>query len=248
MPVSLYGQPANMDAINQIAAIYNIPVIEDGAQSFGALYKGKRSGNLSTIGTTSFFPSKPLGCYGDGGACFTNDDDIALKIRAIKNHGGTKRFHHKYIGLNARLDTLQGAIVQTKLQWFDETIKKRNNCANYYTQHLRSSSSSFLTVHGFILPQIKEERLSVWAQYSILANNKQQRDDIVDYLKKHNINVAIFYPAPLHTQECFNYLNCKEGDLPVTENVCDRIFNLPCYDELTYEEQDVIINLIKNFI
>lgn len=248
MPVSLYGQPANMDAINQIAAIYNIPVIEDGAQSFGALYKGKRSGNLSTIGTTSFFPSKPLGCYGDGGACFTNDDDIALKIRAIKNHGGTKRFHHKYIGLNARLDTLQGAIVQTKLQWFDETIQKRNNCANYYTQHLRSSSSSFLTVHGFILPQIKEERLSVWAQYSILANNKQQRDDIVDYLKKHNINVAIFYPAPLHTQECFNYLNCKEGDLPVTENVCDQIFNLPCYDELTYEEQDVIINLIKNYV
>ena len=216
--------------------------------SFGALYKGKRSGNLSTIGTTSFFPSKPLGCYGDGGACFTNDDDIALKIRAIKNHGGTKRFHHKYIGLNARLDTLQGAIVQTKLQWFDETIKKRNNCANYYTQHLRSSSSSSLTVHGFILPQIKEERLSVWAQYSILANNKQQRDDIVDYLKKHNINVAIFYPAPLHTQECFNYLNCKEGALPVTENVCDQIFNLPCYDELTYEEQDVIIDLIKNYV
>ena len=122
MPVSLYGQTADMDAINEIAEKHNIPVIEDGAQSFGATYKGKRSCNLSTIGTTSFFPSKPLGGYGDGGAMFTNDDELANKMRQIKNHGCVKRFHHKYIGMNARMDTIQAAIIGTKLKRYDETM------------------------------------------------------------------------------------------------------------------------------
>ena len=238
MPVSLYGQTADMDAINEIAEKYNIPVIEDGAQSFGAIYKGKRSCNLSTIGTTSFFPSKPLGCYGDGGAMFTNDDELANKIRQIKNHGCVKRFHHKYIGMNARMDTIQAAIIGTKLKRYDETIIKRKKCAEYYLSNLNDLS-------GIILPIVKKERESVWAQFSILAASNDMRDYLVKFLKENSINIAIFYPVPLHFQECFNNLGYKDGDLPVTEDICSRVFNLPCYGELTYEEQMRIILMLK---
>ena len=238
--VSLYGQMPDIDRINEIANKYNIPVIEDGAQSFGALYKGKRSCSLTTIGTTSFFPSKPLGCYGDGGACFTNDEKLEKKMRAIKSHGGVKRFHHKYIGLNARLDTIQAAILNVKLDYFKETLKNRNNCANYYSENLK-----FLEEKGFQLPIVEKERYSSWAQYSILSNNKEERDKIVAYLKANNVNAAIFYPAPLHLQECFSYLNYERDDLPVTVDVCSRIFNLPCYGEFTKEEQNYIIDLLK---
>ena len=240
--VSLYGQIPDMDTINQIADKYNLPVIEDGAQSFGATYKGRKSCSLTTIGTTSFFPSKPLGCYGDGGACFTNDKELEMKIRAIKNHGGVKRFHHKYIGLNARLDTIQAAILNVKFKYFEETIKKRNDCANYYLSHLK-----YLEKDGFKLPVLKDECQSVWAQFSILAPTKSIRDRIVNFLKENNINVAIFYPSPLHTQDCFKYLNYQRGALPITEDVCDRIFNLPCYGELKIEEQEYIIKTITDF-
>ena len=162
--VSLYGQIPDMDTINQIADKYNLPVIEDGAQSFGATYKGRKSCSLTTIGTTSFFPSKPLGCYGDGGACFTNDKELEMKIRAIKNHGGLKRFHHKYIGLNTRLDTIQAAILNVKFKYFEETIKKRNDCANYYLTHLKKIESE-----GFKLPTVKEYK----RQYCKLFKRKQ---------------------------------------------------------------------------
>lgn len=241
--VSLYGQIANIDKINLIAEKHGLFVIEDGAQSFGATYNGNKTGGLTTIGTTSFFPSKPLGCYGDGGACFTNDDEIALKIRAIKSHGGVKRFHHKYVGLNARLDTVQAAILLEKLKYFNETIENRNNCADYYTNNLK-----FLEEKGFQLPMVKDNCKSVWAQYSILATSNEQRDAIVANLKENGINAAIFYPAPLHLQECFQYLDYKLGDFPVTEDVCDRIFNLPCYGEFTKDEQDKIIEILRQFV
>jgi UDP-2-acetamido-2-deoxy-ribo-hexuluronate aminotransferase len=241
MPVSLYGQTADMDSINEIAARYNIPVIEDGAQSFGALYKGKRTGNLSTIGTTSFFPSKPLGGYGDGGALFTNDDNLNDKMRRIKNHGALKRFQHSLIGMNARLDTLQAAVIGTKLTWFDKTIVNRQQCAKYYNDKL--GDNNFIK-----LPVIREGRESVWAQYSVLAPNKKSRDFIVGFFKENGVNAAIFYPAPLHLQECFGYLNYKKGDLAVTENICDCIFNLPCYGEFTREEQDKVVKILENAI
>ena len=241
--VSLYGQIPDFNTINNIATKYNLPVIEDGAQSFGALHNGKRSCSLTTIGTTSFFPSKPLGCYGDGGACFTNDDHLAFKIRAIKNHGGVKRFHHKYVGLNARLDTIQAAILNVKLKYFNDSLKKRNECADYYSIQLKE-----LEKEGYLkLPKVKENNMSAWAQYSILVKTKETRDNIVKYLKENGVNVAIFYPAPLHLQECFQYLNYKKTDLPVTEEVCDTIFNLPCYSEFTREEQDYVINKIYKF-
>jgi UDP-2-acetamido-2-deoxy-ribo-hexuluronate aminotransferase len=228
-----------MDEINKIAEEYNIPVIEDGAQSFGAMYNNKRSCNLSTIGTTSFFPSKPLGCYGDGGACFTNDEILANKIRAIKSHGGLKRFHHEYIGLNGRLDTLQAAILLTKFDYFIDTLNNRNKCADYYTQKLSNISK-------IKLPVVKENRYHAWAQYSILCENKETRDKIVNYLKENDINVAIFYPVPLHYQNCFKNKS-RLCDLTTTENVADIVFNLPCYAELTIEEQDKIIDLIQKF-
>lgn len=241
--VSLYGQIPDFDEIDNIANKYKIPVVEDGAQSFGATYKGRKSCSLTTIGTTSFFPSKPLGCYGDGGACFTNDPILEEKIRAIKNHGGVKRFHHKYIGINGRLDTLQAAILNTKFSYFDKTLINRNKCAEYYTLNLR-----FMEYYGFKLPEVSNNCTSVWAQYSILANNNKERDAIVCHLKNNNINVAIFYPEPLHLQECFSYLGYKNGDLSITENITSKIFNLPCYGEFTVAEQDCIISSIKHFL
>ena len=171
MPVSLYGQTAHMNAINEIAEKHNIPVIEDGAQSFGATYKGKQSCNLSTIGTTSFFPSKPLGGYGDGGAMFTNDDELANKMRQIKNHGCAKRFHHKYIGMNARMDTIQAAIIGTKLKRYNQTMMKRKRCAARYINQLKKTPL-------IKLPSIKEDRECVWAQFSILAESNNMRDII----------------------------------------------------------------------
>ena len=243
MPVSLYGQMPDMDKINEIAEKHNLPVIEDGAQSFGGVYNGKRSCNLTTIGTTSFFPSKPLGCYGDGGACFTNDDELALKMRAIKSHGGVKRFHHKYVGLNGRLDTIQAAVLKVKLPYFEETLVKRNACASYYNDSLKGLEDKGL----LRLPKVKDGRYSAWAQYALLLKSKEQRDNMVKHLKENKVNAAIFYPAPLHTQECFEYLNCKLGSLPVTERVCDTVFNLPCYAEVTKEEQDYIVEIVKKF-
>jgi UDP-2-acetamido-2-deoxy-ribo-hexuluronate aminotransferase len=241
--VSLYGQIPNMQEINEIAAKHRIPVIEDAAQSFGAKQGDNFSGNLSTIGTTSFFPSKPLGCYGDGGACFTNDEALAKKIRAIKSHGGLERFKHEYIGLNGRLDTLQAAILLEKFKYFEETIEKRNRCAAYYTETLEP-----LVEKGFIqTPRVVDGNRSAWAQYSIIINNKSTRDSLVEYMKLSNVNVAIFYPTPLHTQKCFENLGYKLGDLPVTETTCDTIFNLPCYAEITKEEQDYIVNLVFKF-
>ena len=236
--VSLYGQTADMDAINDIGSRYNIPVIEDGAQSFGASYKGKRSGNLSTIGTTSFFPSKPLGCYGDGGAIFTSNEELYKKMKMIKNHGCIKRFEHEVIGMNARMDALQAAIVSTKIKWYEETMKKRNSCADYYSEKLGTKSN-------LIIPSIQSDHTSVWAQYSLLANSRNERDNYVKMLKENNVNAAIFYPAPLHLQPCFSYLGYSKGDLPVTEDICERIFNLPCYAELETHEQDKIIDILS---
>lgn len=235
--VSLYGQPADMNAINKIAALHNLPVIEDGAQSFGATYEGKRSCNLSTIGTTSFFPSKPLGCYGDGGALFTNSIELYDRIRKIKNHGCVKRFHHDLIGMNARLDTIQAAILLSKLKRYEHTMEKRRACATYYTEKLKNNSL-------IQTPYVRDDSESVWAQYSLLAPSKEARDFIVEHFKANGVNAAIFYPAPLHKQTCFAYLGVCDTVLPVTERVCDRVFNLPCYAELTLEEQVKIVQIL----
>lgn len=243
--VSLYGQVGNIDEVNNIASKYNIPVIEDGAQSFGAIHNGKRSCNLTLLSTTSFFPSKPLGCYGDGGACFTNDIKLADKMRAIRAHGGVKRFHHDYVGMNARLDTLQASILLAKFKYFDITLEMRNKCAKYYLDNLKDIPN--ITLPKVLLSNDLSYNISAWAQFSILAENKDIRDRLVEFMINNGVNLAIFYPTPLHTQKCFQGIS-RHHDLTTTNNICDRVFNLPCYGEITIEEMDYIINLLKIFL
>jgi UDP-2-acetamido-2-deoxy-ribo-hexuluronate aminotransferase len=234
MPVSLYGQISEMDAINAIALKYNLPVIEDGAQSFGATYKGNKSCNTSTIGTTSFFPAKPLGCFGDGGAVFTNDDDLAGKMASMRVHGQTERYHHKYIGMGGRLDTLQAAVLNVKMDNYDNDILRRQNAAARYTDLLKGK---------VILPYVEKHNTSVWAQYSIRVKN---RDNVQKQLKEKGIPTAVHYPKPLHLQECFKYLGYSEGDFPISEVVSNEIMSLPMNPYLTEAEQTYTTNeLIK---
>ena len=234
MPVSLFGQMPDIDTINEIALKHNLAVIEDGAQSFGATYNGKKSCNVSTIGTTSFFPAKPLGCFGDGGAVFTNDDDLAEKMKSMRIHGQTKRYHHKYIGMGGRLDTIQAAILNVKIDHYDEDITRRQQVANRYTELLQNE---------LIIPELSGECTSVWAQYSVRVSN---RDKVQKVLKEKGIPTAVHYPKSLHIQECFKYLGYNLGDFPISENVSNEIMSLPMNPYLTYEEQIYICKeLIK---
>ncbi len=234
MPVSLYGQPADMDEINKIAKKYNLKVIEDGCQSFGATYKGKKSCNLSDIGCTSFFPSKPLGCYGDGGAVFTNDDELAKKIRTLLNHGQEERYKHKYIGINGRLDALQAAVLNVKLKHFENEVKIREEIGERYIKLLKDSD--------IIPPFVKEDRSSVYAQFSIRSEN---REKLTEKLNEKNVPVAVHYPIPLHLQEAFAYLGYKTGDFPISEKVSDEIMSLPMSPFLNKEQQDHIVRIIR---
>ena len=236
MPVSIYGQCSDMDAINTIAKKYNLPVIEDAAQSFGATYKGKRSCNLSTIGSTSFFPSKPLGCYGDGGALFTDDDELAEKFRWIRVHGQERKHHHPILGLNGRMDTLQAAILLEILDIFPDEVAKRNEIGERYTSKLSN-------VIGTETPKIGENNTSVYAQYTILSSN---RESIQSKLKENDIPSVSYYSVPLHLQPVFDNLVHKEGDFPVAEKVANQCLSLPMSPYLSVEDQtDVINNLIQ---
>ncbi len=243
IPVSLYGQPADMDKINQLAAHYSevhrhkVYVIEDAAQSFGAMYKNRRSGNLSELATTSFFPSKPLGCYGDGGAIFVSDEKLAKKIASLRVHGQTARYMHEYIGTNGRLDTLQAAILLVKLKYFDEEIKKRQTIAARYSQLLNQAA--------IILPLVKSDQTSVFAQYSICVEN---RDHVIQKLNESGVPTAIHYPIPLHLQKCFANLGYQVGDFPVAEGIAKKIFSLPMSAFLTETQQDYIVSVLLKAI
>ncbi len=234
MPVSLYGQPANMDKINEIAKKHNLPVIEDACQSFGAEFNGKKSCNLSTIGCTSFFPSKPLGCYGDGGAIFCNDDELAKKIRTILNHGQEERYKHKLIGINGRLDAMQAAILNVKLNHFEDEVKNRIEIGSRYSELLKDSNE-------VKTPFVFKDRTSVYAQYSVLCKD---RDSLSKKLNDAGIPTAVHYPIPLHLQEAFEYLGHKEGDFPVSERVGESIMSLPMSPFLTKEQQNFIVGAI----
>ncbi len=234
IPVSLYGQPADMDEINNIAKQHNIAVVEDGCQSFGATYKNKKSCNLSDIGCSSFFPSKPLGCYGDGGAVFTNDDILAKKIRTLSNHGQEERYKHKYIGINGRLDALQAAILNVKIKHFKDEVAKREEIGKRYNDLLRDSKVT--------PPSIKTDRTSVFAQYSI---RYKKRDDLASQLNQAGIPTAVHYPISLHQQEAFAYLGYKDGDFPISEKISNEIMSLPMSPFLTKEQQDLVINSIR---
>lgn len=239
LPVSLYGQTANFSEINKIANKYNLPVIEDGAQSFGAEHFGKRSCNLSTIGTTSFFPSKPLGCYGDGGACFTNDEELAEKMRIISLHGQTKRYFHEKIGINGRLDTIQAAILIEKLEIFHKEIVLRNQVAARYTKGLNDIGIK-------TTPYISKENLSVYAQYTILVKH---RDQFQLKLKDKNIPTSVHYPRLLYRQPALSEISKDELKnsnklFTYSEEICKKVISLPMFPYLTIENQNRIIEAI----
>tara|TARA_B100001093_G_scaffold496001_1_gene541143 strand:+ start:736 stop:1836 length:1101 start_codon:yes stop_codon:yes gene_type:complete len=229
MPVSLFGQCADMDRINIIANKFKIPVIEDAAQSFGSKYKNKSSCNLSTIGCTSFFPTKPLGSFGDAGACFTNNKRLYEKMMAIRNHGQkNERYNYEFIGLNGRMDTLQASILLEKLKKFKKTIKKRNQIGKYYNYLMKDFD--FIST-----PHISEFNYSVYAQYTIKIEN---RDKIMNELFKRKIPTSLFYPKPLHKVK---YLNSNNKKLKVVENVCKKVLSLPMNEYLSKNDQKMIV-------
>jgi UDP-2-acetamido-2-deoxy-ribo-hexuluronate aminotransferase len=237
LPVSLYGQPAEMDAINDIAARHELAVIEDAAQSLGALYKGRHSGNLSTIGCTSFFPSKPLGCFGDGGACFTNDDALAAVMIELRNHGQEGRYRHTRIGINGRLDTLQAAVLLAKLEVFDEELTARAEIADRYNALLKDA------VHT---PRVLADRTSVWAQYTIEVDD---RESVETALHGAEIPTAVHYPTPLHLQPVFTELsyemNWARGSFPVAERAAERVLSLPMHPYLTPPQIERVAETVK---
>lgn len=236
MPVSLYGQCADFDAINEIANKYGIPVIEDAAQSFGATYKGRKSCALSTIGCTSFFPSKPLGCYGDGGAIFANDDALAKTMREIRVHGQDRRYHHPIIGINGRMDTLQAAIVLAKLEAFYQEVAVRERIGIKYSELLGGSVTT---------PYIEPYNTSVYAQYTVQVDNREQ---IQERLKVQGIPTAVHYPIPLNLQPAFADLNQPEGSFPIAEAVAKRVMSLPMHPYLEDDQVEWITEELKKVL
>ncbi len=232
IPVSLYGQCADFDAINAIAAKHGIPVIEDAAQSFGASYKGKKSCNLSTIACASFFPSKPLGCYGDGGAIFTNDNELSKVMRQIARHGQDRRYHHIRVGVNSRLDTLQAAILLPKLAVFDEEMQQRQQVAQRYTQLLNQAGIA-------TTPHIKPHNTSAWAQYTVQVN---QREQVQAKLQAAGIPTAVHYPIPLNQQPA---VADAGAHLPVGDAVAQRVFSLPMHPYLGEADQQSIVAALQ---
>lgn len=239
--VDLYGQCADYDKISTIAKENGLALIEDGAQAFGASYKGTMACSFGDIATTSFFPAKPFGCAGDGGAVFVNDEKLAIKIRQIKDHGQSKRYCHSLIGINGRLDTVQAAIMLAKFDHFrDEEIKLRQSVATKYSSALKE-----LALENKIkLPYVENHNSSVWAQYSIQLLSKK-REEVQDYLKEKGVPTAVHYPIPLSLQECFAYLGYREGDLPVAESVAEKIMSLPMHPYLSDEQINYICEALK---
>lgn len=234
MPVSLYGQCADLDAVRDAGG--DLPIVEDGAQSFGASYKGGQSCNLSTIGCTSFFPSKPLGCYGDGGACFTNDDDLSVVMLEIRNHGQASRYNHVRLGINGRMDTIQAAVLLAKLEVFERELLLREEVAQRYRERLDGVVQT---------PWIAEGNRSAYAQYTIEV---EDRELVANLLHEEGIPTAIHYPIPAHLQPAFANLGYGKGDFRHSERAADRVLSLPMHPYLTAEEQDRICDAVKRAV
>jgi UDP-2-acetamido-2-deoxy-ribo-hexuluronate aminotransferase len=234
MPVSLYGQCADMDAINAIAARHRLVVIEDAAQSFGATYRGRRSCNVSHIGCTSFFPSKPLGCYGDGGALFTNDDAIATASREIRVHGQSARYHHTRLGVGGRMDTLQCAVVLGKLERFDWEVERRHVLGRQYADAIRAAKLPVELVH------VRSDRDSVWAQYTIMVEN---REKVQKALLADGIPTAVHYPKPLNLQPAYAHLCCPDC-CPESLRAADRVMSLPMSADLSHADLAKVVSAL----
>lgn len=237
-PVSLYGQPAEMDAINAFAEKHNLHVIEDAAQSFGATYKGKRSCNLTKVGVTSFFPAKPLGCYGDGGAIFTNDDQLAEAMREVRVHGQKSRYYHTRIGVNGRLDTLQCAILLPKLERFGWELEQRDRVAQRYNQAFKE-----LQAHGVILPLLAPHRTSAWAQYTLQIS---KRDEFQKHMQANGVPTAVHYPRTMPDQPAYTELG-RTMNIEVSRKMAETVVSLPLYPDMTDDLQDYVIEQTKKF-
>jgi len=234
IPVSLYGQCAEMDAINEVAADHGLAVIEDGAQSFGATYKGRPSCNLCTIGCTSFFPSKPLGCYGDGGACFTQEEGLATRLQQIRIHGQDRRYHHPQIGINGRLDTIQATVLLAKLEVFDMEIVERARIGAGYSELLRDVVTT---------PWVETYNTSVYAQYTIQVENRMT---FQEQLKSEGIPTAVHYPVPLHLQPAFARPGMGRGSFPLAETAAERVVSLPMHPYLSAGDQRKIAQAARH--
>jgi len=246
MPVSLYGQCADMDAINAIARKHHIPVIEDAAQSFGATYKGKRSCAVSEVGSTSFFPSKPLGAYGDGGALFTDDDNLAKLMREIRVHGQDRRYHHPRLGINGRLDTLQAAVLLAKLEIFPDEVEARIKLGARYTQLINEAfAKESDPARKVVTPYIAPDCTSVYAQYTVEVTDRAK---VEQGMKARSVPTAVHYPVPLHLQPVFANLNQGPGAFPVSEAVGDRVISLPMHPYLTEAQQAQVVSALKESV
>lgn len=236
LPVSLYGQCADFDQINEIAKRHKLLVMEDAAQSFGASQNGRRSCALTDLSATSFFPSKPLGCYGDGGACFTNDDQLATKMKQIRVHGQDRRYHHSSVGVNSRLDTLQAAILLAKMEVFDEEIELRQEVASRYDRSLKGLTS---------VPFIESKNQSVYAQYTIEVDHREQ---VQKALADMGIPTMVHYPIAMHDQPALKAVYPNQETHPFSERAAARVMSLPFHPYLTESDQNRVIDAITKVL
>lgn len=244
VPVHLFGQCAHMESIMKLAGKYNLFVVEDAAQATGADYifndgSLKKAGTIGNIGTTSFFPSKNLGCYGDGGALYTNDDSLAAKLRSIANHGMKVRYHYDDIGINSRLDTIQAAILRVKLKYLDAFNNARRRFANSY-------DNAFSECKSIVTPARSEYSTHIFHQYTIRVKNGR-RDDLKNFLEKNDIPSMIYYPGPLHMQEAYKSLGYRANDFPVTSSLCSEVLSLPIHPDLEDDQMDHITGKLLEF-
>ena len=240
IPVHLYGQCADMDPIIELAKKYNLKVIEDAAQSIGATYKGKQSGSLGDIGCFSFFPSKNLGAYGDGGMVVTNDDELAEKIRILRVHGSKPKYYHSMVGINSRLDEIQAAILNVKFKYLPNWIEQKREKVVFYNKLFQEK-----LLNNVVVPYEALYNYHTYHQYTIRV--KGDRDELQDYLKERGIGTGVYYPLPLHLQKCFENLGYKIGDFPISERASKEVLSLPIYPELKESKQIEVVERIKKF-
>ncbi|WP_443663824.1 DegT/DnrJ/EryC1/StrS family aminotransferase, partial [Clostridium sp.] len=242
LPIHLFSQMSDMDKITDIAISHDLRVLEDSAESFGMRWKGngteyKHAGTIGDFGVFSFFPTKTLGAYGDAGMIVTNDENLANLAKMYRVHGASRKYHYDFIGYNSRLDAIQACILQVKIKYINNAIKKRNHIAKLYMKGLQECE--FVKI-----PKIIGNQKSVYYAFNVLAD---RRDELSEYLKANEIGTSIYYPIPLHLQKCFAYLGYKKGDFPVAEKTCERIIALPIYPEITEEEVEFVCETIKKF-
>ena len=244
VPVHLFGQSSDMKSIMNLAKKHDLFVIEDNAQAIGSDYLGfnkpQKTGTIGNVGCTSFFPSKNLGCYGDGGAMMTNDDELAEKLRMIANHGQSKRYYHDMVGCNSRLDNIQAAVLRIKLKELDQYIQNRQKAANYYDQNLKE-------LNQLTLPHRSMESNHVFHQYTLKLNENIKRDELIEFLAKKNIPAMVYYPVPAHHQKMFSEIPNSHTNMKVTNELSSRVFSLPMHTELSSLQQDFIIDNLFRF-